>query len=267
MRTPSSNEDVIRPLPTFLGAVSGLWLLTWRRRLAWRQLPALLATVLAVPLLACLAAFSRPEHAPRFYQWVVVSYLQVALPLYCLSVLGDVVRGELQTNTLVFLATRPLSRARLFVVKFLCEMAWVQVLGVACTLLLVGVGLAQGMREAASMAPLLLAIQVLAVAAYGALSSLLGLVHRRFLVLGAIYGLVVEVGIGQIPTNINNLSINCHLRTLLAHVASLSDAYDWSPDGTYTSLLILLVAPVVMVAVAALLFTWREYHYTEEMHR
>ncbi len=267
MQTPSIPEPAARPVPTFLGAVGGLWLLTWRRRLAWRQLPSLLATILAVPLLACLAAFSRPEQAPRFYQWVVVSYFQVALPLYCLSVLGDVVRGELQANTLVFLATRPLSRGRVFVVKFLCEMAWVQLLGVASTTFLLGVGMAQGIRDVASMAPLLLAIQLLAVAAYGALSALVGLIHRRFLVVGAIYGLVVEVGIGQIPTNINNLSINRHLRTLLANVVSLRDAYDWSPDGTYTSLLILLIAPVAIVGLAAMLFTWREYHYNEEMSR
>ncbi len=253
--------------PTFVRAVSGLWLLTWRRRLAWRQLPILLATVLAIPVLAGLAAFGRTGQPAMFFQWVVVFFLQVALPLYCLAVLGDVIRGELQANTLVFLATRPLSRARLFLVKFLCELAWVELLGVATTMLLLAVGVALGVSQTLAMTPWLLGTTALAAVAYGALSALMGMVHRRFLVLGAIYGLVVEVGIGQIPTNINNLSINRHLRTLLANLAPFQDTYGWSPEGTLTSVLVLAMAPVVLAGLAAALFTWREYHYSEEMHK
>lgn len=253
--------------PTLVRAVSGLWLLTWRRRLAWRQLPVLIPTVLAIPLLAGLAAFSRSDRPAMFFQWVVVFYFQVALPLYCLAVLGDVVRGELQSNTLVFLTTRPLRRARLFLVKFLCELAWVELLAFATTILLLGAGILLGVPRTLAMAPWLLAITVLAALAYGALSALLGMLHRRFLVLGAIYGLVVEVGIGQIPTNINNLSINRHLRTLLANLTSFQDTYGWSSEDTLTSVLILAVAPVILAGLAATLFTWREYHYNEEMHK
>lgn len=107
----------------------------------------------------------------------------------------------------------------------------------------------------------------MAALAYGALSALLGMLHRRFLVLGAVYGLVVEVGIGQIPTNINHLSINRHLRTLLANLGPFQDTYGWSAEGTLTSVLVLTMAPVILAGLAAALFTWREYHYSEEMHK
>jgi ABC-type transport system involved in multi-copper enzyme maturation permease subunit len=227
----------------------------------------LLATVLVVPILASFAGMPNAARAEEFYRWVLVFYLQVALPLFCLAVLGDLIRSELQTNTLVFLTTRPLTRARLFLAKFVCELLWVELLAIVSTVLLLAVGLGLGIRDAASVAALFLLIQVLAVLAYGALSALFGMVHRRFLVLGAIYGLVVEVGIGQIPTNINNLSINRHLRTLLAHIPSFKESYDWLPEGTWKSVAILLLAPVALIGIAALLFTWREYHYNEEMNK
>jgi ABC-2 type transport system permease protein len=227
----------------------------------------LLATVLAVPILASLAGLPHAARVDEFYLWVLVFYLQVALPLFCLAVLGDLIRSELQNNTLVFLTTRPMTRARLFLLKFICELAWVQLLALVSTILLLFVGLGLNIRDLERHAVLLVSIASLAVLAYGALSALVGMLHRRFLVIGAIYGLVVEVGIGQIPTNINNLSINRHLRTLLAHIPSFREAYDWVPDGTWKSGLILLVAPVALAVIAAALFSWREYHYNEEMHK
>ena len=255
------------PAPSLGSAVRGLWLMTWRPRVAWRHLPALLATLLAIPALASMAGFSHPERAARFFPWVVVFHFRVALPLYCLSILGDVVRGELQTNTLVFLATRPLTRARLFLLKLACEGLWVQIIAAGSMALLLSIGLVLHVPSIASIALKLFGIQFLAVLAYGALSALLGLIHRRFLVVGAIYGLVVEVGIGQIPTNVNNLSIARHLRTLLANIPTFNSTYQWSPDGTLTSLLVLPIAAAILTAVAAAFFTWREYHYNEEMHR
>ncbi len=253
--------------PTFHGALAGVWLLTWRPRLTWRHSAGLLATILAMPLLASLGWFAHEEQVSQFTHWVIFFYLQLALPLYCLAVLGDLIRGELQTNTLVFLATRPLSRARLFLIKFVCELVWVQCLAATSTGLLLGIALALGVNELASAAAKIFAIQIVAVAAYGALSALLGMLHRRFLIVGAIYGLVVEIGIGQIPTNINNLSINRHLRTLMANASGFQKWHGWSSEGTFTSVLILAAAVVILTGLAALLFTWREYHYNEEMNK
>jgi len=112
-----------------------------------------------------------------------------------------------------------------------------------------------------------LGIQGIAVLVFGALSALLGLIHRRYMVLGAVYGLVVEVGIGQIPTNINTLSITRHLRTLLANNAHLAQQFDWSAQGTLSSLLIVGLATAIFLVLAAVLFSWVEYHHSEEMQK
>jgi ABC-type transport system involved in multi-copper enzyme maturation permease subunit len=262
--------------PTLGGAVRGLWLLTWKSRLSWRQAPVLSVTVLALPLLAFLIMNQGPhfllihgEHRglDNFYCWWVTFYLLVALPLYCLAVFGDLIRDDLQSNTLSFLVTRPLTRARLFLVKFLSQLVWVEVLAFATGLLLVLVGGVSGVDGTLKLGGLLLGIQGIAVLVFGALSALLGLIHRRYMVLGAVYGLVVEVGIGQIPTNINTLSITRHLRTLLANNAHLAQQFDWSAQGTLSSLLIVGLATAIFLVLAAVLFSWVEYHHSEEMQK
>jgi ABC-type transport system involved in multi-copper enzyme maturation permease subunit len=262
--------------PTLGGAVRGLWLLTWKSRLSWRQAPVLSVTVLALPLLAFLIMNQGPhfllvhgEHhgLDNFYFWWVTFYLLVALPLYCLAVFGDLIRDELQSNTLGFLVTRPLTRPRLFLVKFISQLAWVEVLSSVTGLLLVLVGLVSGVDGTIRLAGLLLGIQGLAVLVFGALSALLGLIHRRYMVLGAVYGLVVEVGIGQIPTNINTLSITRHLRTLLANNVHLAQQFEWSAQGSLSSLLILGLAVAIFLTLAAVLFSRVEYHHSEEMQK
>lgn len=261
--------------PTLAGAVRGLWLLTWKSRLSWRQMPVLSATIMALPLLAFLFMQQSPHFVVRgestgldkFFFWWVTFYLLVALPLYCLAVFGDLIRDELQANTLSFLVTRPLTRARLLLVKFVSQLAWVEILALLSGLLLVLVGWVCRVEGTLKLAGLLMGIQAMSVLVFGALSALLGLIHRRYMVLGAIYGLVVEVGIGQIPTNINTLSMTRHLRTLLANNTQLAQFFEWSAQGTWSSLLILGLATAIFLALAALLFSWLEYHHSEEMQK
>lgn len=253
--------------PTALGALRGLWLLTWKGRLTLRQLPALLGTVLAVPLLALVAMHKAPAHATPIFYWLVVFHLQLALPFYCLTIFGDLIRGELQANTLVFCTVRPLTRARLFLVKFLCQMGWVQIVALVNGILLLGIGVVGGVEDVVHFAPLFFGVQCLAVLAYGACSAFLGLVHKRFLVLGVLYGAIVEVGIGQIPSNINSLSLTRHLKTLLANNGYFSQTFEWSAQGTAFSVAALMLGAVLFLAWGAVLFTFCEYHHTQEMQK
>ena len=53
---------------------------------------------------------------------------------------GGLIRDELQADTMGFLTTRPLTRARLLLVKFIAQTAWVQIVMLLETLLLFAVG-------------------------------------------------------------------------------------------------------------------------------
>jgi hypothetical protein len=202
-----------------------------------------------------------------FYHWLIDFYFFIILPLSCIRGCGGLIRDELQDDTLGFLMTRPIRRANLVVIKFLSQAAWLEMIALTEALLLFAAGGLRQIPALGSLLPLFLAAQFLAVLAWSALGLFLGQVTKRYLALALIYGLVVELGIGAIPTNINTLSLMRHLKTLLSHNAQLQSLFDWSGTGVLFPTGILLLATAIFVGLAALLFTFLEYHSTNEMQK
>ncbi len=85
--------------------------------------------------------------------------------------------------------------------------------------------------------------------------------------LALVYGSVVEMGIGRIPTNINTLSLMRHLKTLLGHNPALQNIYNWSAVGVAGPICALLLATLFFLTLALLMFTYKEYHPTIEMQK
>lgn len=208
--------------------------------------------------------WSRTE---SFYRWLIDFYFFVLLPLQCVKSCGGLIRDELQADTLGFLVTRPLSRARLLVLKYLSQTAWLQILLLVETLLLFITGGLRQIPALGALIPLFLAVQFLAVLAWSALGIFLGQVSKRYMALALLYGFIVEMGIGRIPTNINSLSLMRHLKTLLSPNPALHALYDWTSKGLALSVGALALATALFVALAALLFTFKEYHHTAEMQK
>ena len=202
-----------------------------------------------------------------FYHWLVDFYFFVILPLQCVKASGGLIRDELQADTLSFLVTRPLSRARLLVLKYLTQTAWLQLVLLLQTLLLFAVGALRQIPSLDALLPLFLAAQFLAVLTWSALGVFLGQVAKRYMGVALVYGFIVELGIGRIPTNINTLSMMRHLKTLLSHNPALQGIYDWSATGVPMALGALALATALFLTLAALLFTFKEYHQTAEMQK
>ena len=118
-----------------------------------------------------------------------------------------------------------------------------------------------------ALLPLFAVTQLLAVAVWGALGLLLGQLTQRFLAVGIVYGLIVEVGIGHIDTNINTLSMFRHLDSLLGRDTALQSVFQWPLHGVPLSVAAPLLATLVFAGVAALLFNFREYHHRGEMQK
>ncbi|HNQ90224.1 MAG TPA: ABC transporter permease [Verrucomicrobiota bacterium] len=243
--------------PDFLQSLRGLWHLTWCGSLTWRRTAVIAAVLLANPALAWFGIPARGTTA--FLHWTTHLYLGLAMPLYCLVICGGMIRDEVQDDTLGFLLTRPLTRARLFLGKYVCQLAWIQGVVLANSLLLVAVGWLRDVPEALSLATRLLLVGAVGTLVYSALGALFGLLTRRYVVLGLVYGFLVEVGIGHIPTNINALSMMRHQQTLLAGHAAVRDRYAWSADGPWTAALILCGTTALALALGAAVFTLREY--------
>jgi hypothetical protein len=155
----------------------------------------------------------------------------------------------------------------LLILKYLTQTAWLELLVVLEACLLFAAGHLREITDLGKLLPLFLGIQFLAVMAWSALGAFLGLVTKRYMALALVYGLIVEMGIGRIPTNINTLSLMRHLKTLLAQNQSLYNIYQWTTAGVPRSLAALVVASAVFIALAGLMFTFREYHHTTEMQK
>jgi ABC-type transport system involved in multi-copper enzyme maturation permease subunit len=202
-----------------------------------------------------------------YFSWLINFYFFLALPLFCLSACGAMIRDELQADTLGFLVTRPIGRARLFLLKYGCQVLWLQGIVAVNGLLLLAVGAMRNVPDIASLLPLLLGAQFLAVLSWGALSALLGLITRRYLVVGIGYGFVVELGLGRIPTNINTLSLTRHFRGMFGHHPLLQRLYDSVPQDLATSVGAVLIGTVIFLALGAALWAFREYHASTEMQK
>ncbi|MGO8674778.1 MAG: ABC transporter permease [Limisphaerales bacterium] len=202
-----------------------------------------------------------------FYHWLIDFYFFVILPLRCVKGCGGLIRDELQADTLGFLLTRPASRARLLVLKYLAQTAWLQLLLLVQTALVFATGWLREVPDLGSLFPLFLAAQILAVPAWAALGAFLGQVSQRYFAMALVYGFIVEMGIGRIPTNINTLSLLRHLKSLLSRNPALQGIYDWPARGVPISVVAPVVATLVFLGLAALLFTCKEYHHTAEMQK
>jgi hypothetical protein len=152
----------------------------------------------------------------------------------------------------------------LVVAKYLSQTAWLQIVMLLETVLLFAVGRLLHIPAVTALIPLFLVAQFLAVPAWSALGTFLGLCTKRYMALAMVYGLIVEMGIGRIPTNINNLSLIRHLKNLLAHNDALMELYDWPASGIFVSIAALILATAIFLALAIFLFNVREYHRAAE---
>jgi hypothetical protein len=155
----------------------------------------------------------------------------------------------------------------LLIVKYLSQTAWLQIVVLAQALLLFTAGHLRQIPALGALLPLFLVTQFLAVLAWSALGTFLGQLTSRYMAIALVYGFIVEMGIGRIPTNINTISIMRHLKTLLAHNPAVQNVYEWADKGVPLSIGALMLATAVFLSIAALLFTVKEYHQTAEMQK
>lgn len=242
-----------------------MWILTWRQKLTWRHMPGQVLAVVALPVLLFLTM--KFVHRQQHFYMFVGFYLQLILPFFCLTVFGDIIREELQANTLVFLTTRSLTRAQIYLLKFLSTWIWTEILMLIHLLLLAIVAWLCHVDGFANLLALSFAAQFLEILVFGALSALLGVLQRRFLVLGLLYGLVVEVGIGQIPTNINTLSMLRQIKSIVGLDPSAPELLGWTSQGVLKAVCTMLAASAVFLALGAIVFACKEFHKNEETHK
>lgn len=260
---PDCSEFPARLSPRLGRAWGGVWRLTLARFLTPGHWLAVAGALMALGLISFgfLAAGNGP---PLYLGWAIGFYFTFLVPVMSFLTAAGAMRDEMRPGTIDYVLTRPVPRPAFVIFKYWAHQAGTQADFLLAFGVVLGAGLIRHAPGLVAAAPLLLLAQVLQVAAFSALGFLCGALTSRYVVIGLTYGAIVEAGVGQIPTELNRLSmthlVKAMLQPLVAHAHSkfTFGIEALSPAGILTPIGLLLAFSAVMLALAAVVFTRRE---------
>lgn len=224
-------------------------------RLTLRRFATLSHWLVLAGLLGILALLTATNSRHDLYFGWFAGYLTALVPIVAFVSAGGAMRDELKGSTIDYVFTRPIPRWAFVLFRYFAQLFCAQVDFLCAFLVIAGIGLSAGIPGLVSALPLLLLAQFLMIAAFSALGLLLAQLTSRYVVIGLLYGAIVEVGIGHIPTQLSQLSLTQQIRRML-HSVLASPAGDplsaWAATGT------VLVFVVLILGLAAALFSRRE---------
>ena len=241
-----------------------------------KRLIALLLLALAPTFLVLLMRIdggSRGLGVRTFVDMVTILDLSGIFPLTLLFLGAAAVGDDVENGTILYFRLRPLPRASIVVGRYLaCVLSATVLLAPAVTLqytLQVGY---RGMAALTESLPILLTLLggvVLASMAYGALFLLMSLLFRRAVLIGLGFAIGWEALVSAvIPSNAALFTVSFHVRSLLWQTTSEGielrgimrnfEEAELIPTAT-TSVVGLLTASVVLVLLACLVFSRKEF--------
>ncbi|MFT3784483.1 MAG: ABC-2 transporter permease [Nibricoccus sp.] len=248
------------PTPTWARAFGGVWRLTYLRYLTPNYLMVVGGLLAALGLLVYSALHtSNPQRLERgFAEWSVHFYLTMVVPIISFLTAAGLIQDDAKPSTVDYVLTRPIRRYFFVLYRYASLLMCMQVQFLIAIVVLVAVGGARSVPDLADSAPSLIAAQLFAVTAFTAMGFAFGSITSRYVVLGLVYGAIIEIGIGNIPTQLSRLSMLHHVRTVASSVLPFRGRAALAVDSLPTAIGSLLVFSVVCVALAAVLFALRE---------
>jgi ABC-2 type transport system permease protein len=262
--------DRSRPVP-FLRSAKAVFDLAlegmlWSRRSLFMAVLLALPVVFAVFYRVMLAARMPARITPGDLYGVVVAFFFVrnALPLAALFYASSLIADEVESKTITYLLTRPIRRSAILFGKFTAYCATTFALALPALVITFFLLLTQQGRKGVSAgAPDLvrdLGVMALALLAYGALFTLLGVLLKRPLLPGLLFLYGWEM-LANLPGWAPRFTITAWLRSLLRHRPAgegIGEAFAQAlPAGL--SLAVLAVMIVVSLSLAAWIFARRQY--------
>ncbi len=252
-----------------LSALGTLFSLSVERLIRGRRLMVLIVLLLLPAVFTLLARRYAPEFNAKEAEEVFVFYMipQVLLPLTLLVFASGIVQDEVEEQTLTYLLIRPLPRWAIYLLKLaavvVVSSAVVAVGSIAVLLALHWGSAALWSEIFPDRAARICGLFTLAAVAYGSLFGCLSLIVRRSMSLGIAYILVFEGVFANVDFVVRKATVMYYIRVLASRWLGLS-VDSWSLDlatapGGRGALLTLLIASAVAMAIAATLFTVREF--------
>ena len=196
--------------PSLSSTWGGAWRLTYRRLWAPKHW-LVIAGSSALLALLCHATV-RDGRAPGYFRWVMDTYLSLLLPVFAFIFGAGSIRDDLGGGMVDYVFTRPVRRPAYLACKYLSHLACAQLDFLVPFAALLAVGASRHIPGLGAAAPLLFLGQALTIAAFSAFGFLCGVLTSRYVVIGLVYGVAVEAGLGNIPTALNRISLTHHVR-------------------------------------------------------
>lgn len=244
------NESAVKSIaagprvaPRMGAAFQGVVRLMWAQQMTWRAMLPLAAGVGVLALMAYLI-----DRQDNVGQWAEQFILMTVLPILAFETGARAVREDLKPGAVDYLITRPIPRWVYVVFKYVGQLSVTLVKAIAGMVVIVV--MIKAIDGEINSIGLWLAGLMAGVAAFMALGFLMGALTSRYLILGLLYAGLIEGAVGNIPIQLNKLSILRHLREML-----------WSAGegSVWSSLGFLALIATVLVAMAAGLFSMKEF--------
>ncbi len=199
---------------------------------------------------------------PIFSHWIVfLLFLSFLVPLFNLSFATEALGGERESNSLIWLLSRPLPRPAIYLAKFAALLPWTIGLTLGGFVLLCLVGGQSGLLALRLYWPSVLA----ATLAFSSLFYFMGATFRRPAVAAIVYAFFLEVIFGNMPGYLKRISIGFYARCMMFDAAGDFGVQPERPeiflpvDGT-TALAVLLGLTVLLLGIGTVAFSRAQYH-------
>jgi ABC-2 type transport system permease protein len=263
MNAAPSAPTIAPVTPNLTHAFGGVWRLTARRSLTlghWAALGGTLA-VLALMCVGSLAAHNGPKH---YVDWVIAFYVTFLVPVVTFITAGGVMREEMKPGTVDYVLTRPLPRPVFVAFKYIAHVICVQIDCLVAFALVIALGVYWQAPGIAAAIPSLLLAQAITIMAFVAFGFACGALTSRYVVVGLLYSLVVELGVGQIPTQLSRLSMTRQVKAMLqplvaGQAAPFTPTLDVLPAASrITVIALLLLFSLGLLSLTAAIYSTRE---------
>lgn len=239
--------------PSLARTFGGVWRLTYPNFFRGRHV-LLLAALSAVLYLLTVQNVG-PHRIEALVAWTAEFYLRFLLPSVALLSAAGMMRDDMASVSVDYVLTRPVRRPIFVALRYASHMVCMQVSGLLPLAALVMAGAIRDVPVSAILVPLI-AAQVLTIAGFSALGVFFGAVTARYFPLAISYGLIVEIGVGNIPTQVSKLAMTHHVIDLFAASTS-GGGFDAGSFAATTGAILIFI--VIALAGAIAVFSLREF--------
>jgi ABC-2 type transport system permease protein len=215
-------------------------------------------------LLMFIVRMVDPSSAPDFFSKVMLSlYFQLLIPVLALFFGTTIVNEELDNKTLVYLTTSPVPRQAVILGKYLAAFLLLLLIVGSGFLLSFLAAAANRIGQAAAWEELgvFLGTSLLALFCYSALFTMLGTFMKKSILLGLFFVFGWESVVQYFPGVTQKFTIIHWIKSLLPVQSDQGGflIFQLQPSPALESVLVLLIAGLIFLILAVLIFERREY--------